>query len=137
MTKAEHDKIYHLIRTGTPIWFKNQFETNIYCILKEAKREFVWLSMKEIEERMNFYKSNRLGYFPNEIEKSDCIVIYNITSIFSKDNIINDILEQYFPDKQIILLSIDDFDIKNSIDGVSIDNWNSHISLLYPSHPKY
>ena len=137
MTKAEHDKIYHLIRTGESIWFQNQFETNIYCILKETKKDFVWLSLKEIEERINFYKSNGLGYFPNELEKSDCIVIYSITGIFSKDNIINDILEQYFPDKQIILLSIDDFDIKNSIDGVSIDNWNSHISLLYPSHPKY
>lgn len=137
MTKAEHDKIYHLIRTGESIWFQNQFETNIYCILKETKKDFVWLSLKEIEEKISFYKSNYLGYFPNEFKGTDCIAIYGITGFISKGNTINDIIGQYFPKKQIILLTMNDFDIKDFIGGVSIDKWNAYISFLYPSHPKH
>ena len=137
MTKSELNKIYHLIRTGESLWLKNQFDFQVYRILKETGKSFVLLSLKEIEKRNDFYQSNFLGYFPNEFKNFDCIAISHISGFNSKDNIVNDIIGQYISEKQIILLSNNDFQMKNTIGGVSIWNtdWNTNVSIIYPTHP--
>ena len=137
MTKSELNKINHLIRTGESLLLKNQFDLPVRCILNETGKKFVLLSLKEIKERTAFYQSNYLGYFPNKFRSLDCIAITNISDLNSKDNIVNDIIGQYFPKKQFILLSNNDFEMKNSIGGVSIWNtdWNTNVSIIYPAHP--
>lgn len=137
MTKSELNKINHLIRTGESLWLKNQFDFQVYRILKETGKSFVLLSLKEIEKRNDFYQSNFLGYFPNEFKNFDCIAISHISGFNSKDNIVNDIIGQYISEKQIILLSNNDFQMKNTIGGVSIWNtdWNTNVSIIYPTHP--
>lgn len=137
MTKTEYEKLNHLIQTGESLLLQNQFEFPVYHVLKETGKNFVFLSLEEIEERKDFYQSNLLGYFPNEFKSLDGIAISHISGLNSKDNIVNDILGQYFTEKQVILLSNNDFEIKNAIGGVSIwkTDWNSNISIIYPAHP--
>lgn len=137
MTKSELDKINHLIRTGESLLLKNQFDLPARCILNETGKKFVLLSLKEIKKLTAFYKSNFLGYFPNEFKNFDCIAISHISEYNSKDNIVNDIIGQYFPEKQLILLSNNDFEMENAIGGVSIwnTNWNTNVSIIYPAHP--
>ena len=137
MTKTEYEKNYHLIRTGESLLLKNQFDLPVRCILNETGKKFVLLSLKEIEKRKDFYQSNFWGYYPNEFKNFDCIAISDISGINSKDNIVNDIIGQYISEKQIILLSNSDFQMKNTIGGVSILNtdWNTNISIIYPAHP--
>ena len=94
MTKSELNKINHLIRTGESLLLKNQFDLPVRCILNETGKKFVLLSLKEIKERTAFYKSNNLGYFPNDFKSLDCIVISHILGLNSKDNIVNDIFGQ-------------------------------------------
>lgn len=137
MTKTELNKIYKLIQEKESLWLKNQFDFQVYRILKKTGKSFVLLSLKEIEKRNDFYQSNFLGYFPNEFKNFDCIAISHISGFNSKDNIVNDIIGQYISEKQIILLSNNDFQMKNTIGGVSIWNtdWNTNVSIIYPTHP--
>lgn len=137
MTKTELNKIYKLIQEKESLWLKNQFDFQVYRILKKIGKSFVLLSLKEIEKRNDFYQSNFLGYFPNEFKNFDCIAISHISGFNSKDNIVNDIIGQYISEKQIILLSNNDFQMKNTIGGVSIWNtdWNTNVSIIYPTHP--
>lgn len=137
MTKTELNKIYKLIQEKESLWLKNQFDFQVYRILKKIGKSFVLLSLKEIVKRNDFYQSNFLGYFPNEFKNFDCIAISHISGFNSKDNIVNDIIGQYISEKQIILLSNNDFQMKNTIGGVSIWNtdWNTNVSIIYPTHP--
>ena len=137
MTKSELDKINHLIRTGESLLLTNQFDLPVRCILNETGKKFVLLSLKEIKELTAFYKSNFLGYFPKEFKNFDCIAISHISGFNPKDNIVNDIIGQYFPEKQLILLSNNDFEMDNAIGGVSLckTDWNSNSSILYLTHP--
>lgn len=137
MTKSELDKINHLIRTGESLLLKNQFDLPVRRILNGTGKMFVLLSLKEIKERTAFYQSNYLGYFPNEFRNFDCIAISHISGLNSKDNIVNDIIGQYFPKKQFILLLNNDFEMENAIGGVSVRNtdWNTNVSIIYPAHP--
>ena len=137
MTKSELNKINHLIRTGESLLLKNQFDLPVRCILNETGKKFVLLSLKEIKELTAFYKSNFLGYFPKEFNNFDCIAISHISGFNPKDNIVNDIIGQYFPEKQLILLSNNDFEMENAIGGVSVRNtdWNTNVSIIYPAHP--
>ena len=130
-------KLIHLIRTGESLLLKNPFDLPVRCILNETRKKFILLSLKEVKERKDFYQSNFLGYFPNEFRSLDCIAIFHISGFNSKDNIVNDIIGQYISEKQIILLSINDFQMKNTIGGVSIWNtdWNTNVSIIYPTHP--
>ena len=137
MSKTEYGKIFHLIQTGKSLLLQNQFDLPVYRIVKETGKRFAFLSLEEIKKRIEFYKTNWLGYFPNEFKNLDCIAISDISGLNSKDNIVNDIIGQYFPEKQLILISNNDFKMENAIGGVSIwrTDWNSNVSSIYPSHP--
>ena len=137
MTKSELDKINHLIRTGESLLLKNQFDLPVRCILNETRKKFILLSLKEVKERKDFYQSNFLGYFPNEFRSLDCIAIFHISGFNSKNNIVNDIIGQYFPEKQVIILSSNNFIMEKAIGGVSLckTDWNSNSSILYLTHP--
>lgn len=137
MSKTEYGKIFHLIQTGKSLLLQNQFDLPVYRILKETGKRFAFLSLEEIKKRIEFYKTNWLGYFPNEFKNLDSIAISHISGINSKDDIVNDIIGQYFPEKQLILLSKNDFEKENSIGGVSIckTNWNSNINMIYSKQP--
>ena len=130
-------KLIHLIRTGESLLLKNPFDLPVRCILNATRKKFILLSLKEVKERKDFYQSNFLGYFPNEFRSLDYIAIFHISGFNSKNNIVNDIIGQYFPEKQLILLSNNDFEMDNAIGGVSLckTDWNSNSSILYLTHP--
>lgn len=99
---------------------KNPFDLPVRCILNETRKKFILLSLKEVKERKDFYQSNFLGYFPNEFRSLDCIAIFHISGFNSKNNIVNDIIGQYFPEKQVIILSSNNFIMEKAIGGVSL-----------------
>ena len=116
MRKEEKEKIFNLLKGNTSLYLQNKNVFDIVPILKRTRKKIAIFSVQDIVKRQEFYTANILCYFPNDLKLLDGLLIYGISEISSRGNIVNDIIGQYFPKKQFILMS-SVFDIKKVIGG--------------------